>query len=102
MSNLKEITNVFKDDQEYIPVIADHGSIDDQVLGAALKQGYLPKSRVENESFNIVNKNIYKIHKHDTPKLLRLFEGLNKRFNNRFIPHIEDISYHYNSIKKKN
>ncbi len=61
MMNLREISNIFKDDQEYIPLLADHGSVDDQVLGAALKGGHIPKSRVENESFNIVNKNIYKI-----------------------------------------
>jgi len=100
--SMNEITNIFKDDQEYIPVIADHGTIDDAVFGAALKKGALPKSKMTTESFNIVKKNIYKIHKHDVPKLLKLLEGLNKRHQNKFQPHIDDLSYHFNSIKSKN
>lgn len=98
---MNEITNIFKDDQEYFPILADHGTVEDAVYHAALKHGHLPKSKVENESFNIVNKKIYKIHKHDVPKLIKLFEGLNKRHNNAFQKNIDDIAYHYSSIKNK-
>lgn len=99
---MNEITNIFKDDQEFIPVLCDPNTTENHVYTAALKNGHLPKSKVENESFNIVNKNIFKIHKHDMPKLIKLFEGLNKRYPNKFTSNIEDLSYHFNSIKNKN